>query len=98
MMLVLAIGVFFAWSQDGYRYLFEPRTQAVVETCADECFVALPTGSAVLEDASGLPKGQTLDVYPVGDIGHVAADDGGAPGIVWAFAAVVVIYLGLVGL
>ncbi|MEU8242998.1 hypothetical protein AB0C07_32475 [Actinoplanes missouriensis] len=102
MMSLLALGILFLWIQNGYRYLFSPRTQAVVESCRDECFVNWTdngtTVSAMVDGADGLAVGQSIEVYPVGDIGHVAVDDGGFPLVIWAALAVAVVYLGLVAL
>ncbi|MEU4560779.1 hypothetical protein AB0F72_20565 [Actinoplanes sp. NPDC023936] len=102
MMTILALGILFLWTQNGYRYLFAPRTQAVVDTCRDECFATWTengkTVSAMVDGADGLQAGQPIEVYPVGDIGHVAADGGGLPLVIWAFLAVALIYLVLVAL
>jgi hypothetical protein len=101
MMAVLAFGLIFLWTQNGYRYLFAPRIHATVETCGTDCFVSWSDNgkavSAVVDGADGLTTGQTLDVYPVGDIGHVTPADA-TPAVIWVFVLVVLLYLVLVAL
>jgi hypothetical protein len=108
-MLFLAIGVLCVQGQNAYNYLFAPRVHAVVETCGasldggPQCLATWTAqGRPVTADIEGagadtLHDGQSIDVYPVGDLNDVRPDGAGPPWGVWLIALLAAAYLVLVG-